>query len=242
MTVQVRRPNGRRGVTLIEMMVAIAIMIMFVAVLGPTMSGMLMLKQRQAARDLALTYAQMHDEAILRNRTFRIAYHLDDNYYEVQAGSRDALIFADAESREAVQDRLEDQKEDMTEEEWKEFQEKNSYEAVEGYKVELPPNTHFKSVYTPQYEDPLTPRSAAERERDAGKSKDDQDGPRVAFSHVFANGFAEYTVVQIVDDEDKDEGFTITVDPMSGRVDLYSELVDLKDAFDDLPDEGPRLP
>jgi type II secretory pathway pseudopilin PulG len=234
--------RARRGITLMELMVSIAIMILFVAVVGPTMSGMLMLKQRQAARELALVYAQLHDEAILRNRTFRVAFHLEEGFYEVEAGDRGALIFDDADARENFEDNLEEQKEDMTPEEWKAFEEKHAFKSIEAAstatRFELPAKTRFRSVYTPQYKDPLKPRTPEEREN---ASKDEEKGPRIAYSYVFANGFAEYTVVQIVDESDEKEGFTVTVDPLSGKVDFYAELVDKKDAFDDLPDDPPRL-
>ncbi|MFM2161403.1 MAG: hypothetical protein RLZZ383_915, partial [Pseudomonadota bacterium] len=73
--------------TLIELMVAIAIMLLFFGIMLPSLGGVLLLKQRQAARDLALIYARLHDEAILRNRTFRIAFHLDEGFYEVEMGN-----------------------------------------------------------------------------------------------------------------------------------------------------------
>ncbi|MCA9689370.1 MAG: hypothetical protein KC636_07145 [Myxococcales bacterium] len=44
-----------------------------------------------------------------------------------------------------------------------------------------------------------------------------------------------------VDEEDDDEGFTITVDPLSGRVDMVGELLDQHDRWAFLPDEGPDL-
>jgi hypothetical protein len=44
----------------------------------------------RAARQIAMTYAQLHDEAILRNRTYRIAYHLDEGYYEIESGEPSA--------------------------------------------------------------------------------------------------------------------------------------------------------
>jgi hypothetical protein len=229
--------------TLIELMVAIAIMLLFFGIMLPSMSGVLLLKQRQAARDLALIYARLHDEAILRNRTFRIAFHLDEGFYEVEMGHPEALIHANPDDREAFQERLEEMKEDLTEEEWAKLQEKYAFvpvETAEGARVQLPEGLRFVSVYTPQYEEPLRPHTPEERAR-LKERPDEDDPPRVAYSHVFASGFAEYTLVQVVNDEDERDGYTVIVDPLSGKVELEPELVDKREAFKDIPREGPAL-
>jgi type II secretory pathway pseudopilin PulG len=237
--------RARRGMTLIEIMVALGIMMLITAVLLPSLDGLLMLEQVRAARRLTMVYAQLHDEAILRNRTFRIAYHLDENYYVIEAGDPSALIFSDFETREAFEEREEDMVEDMTEEELREYRQANEFKTVDGGglggRFEFPANTRFLSVYTPQYEEPVKPTDLDEKARRKAVSDEEDKGPRVIYSYVFSNGFAEFTMVQLVDRDDPEAGFTITVDPMSGKVDLYSDLVDRHDLFRGLPDEGPRL-
>ena len=231
--------RGRRGLTLLEVLVAVAIMILFSAALMPSLDAVFLLEQRGAARRLALVYEQLHDEAILRNKTYRIAYHLDEGHYEIEVGDPSALIFTNSEAREEFEKREKDRLEDMTPEERQAYKERQDFQKASGGefegKIDLPENTVFKSVFTPQYEEPLEPRQRGDR-------RDDDEGPNVAYSYIFANGFAEYTVIQVVDVEDDDDGFTITVDPMSGRVTFHTELVDHHDAFDFVPDEGPRLP
>jgi len=238
------RARARAGMTLMEVLVSVAIMLIITAVMMPSLDGLLMLEQVRAARRLTMVYAQLHDEAILRNKTFRIAYHVDENYYQIEAGDANALIYADFEAREASEEREKEKVEEMTPEELKEYQAQNSFKQVEGHglggRFELPENTRFRSVYTPQYEEPVVPAAHDTKKRRKAVS-DDEEGPRVVYSYVFANGFSEFTVVQLVDKDDEESGFTITIDPMSGKVDLYGDLVDRHDMLKGLPREGPRL-
>ena len=63
----------------------------------------------------------------------------------------------------------------------------------------------------------------------------------MAYSYIFPNGFAEPTLVRIVDEDDEDDGLTLEVEPLSGRVLLHEEEVELDDILGWLPEEGPEL-
>lgn len=229
------RGRARAGFTLLEVMVVIAILVALVAVVGATLSNVLALEQRRMARDLALTYERLHDEAILRNVTFRVSYHLDGGYYEVEVGDPDTLIFDDPDARSQAE---EDQREKMErysdEEKAAAQREEVRFETVTTFqkrRVELPSGTVFGGVYTPQYEDMVRPSGS-----------EDPDEQVVVYSYLFPSGFAEPSVVQIVEADDPEEGFTVVVEPLSGRVRLLPEIVDQHDAFEDSPPTPPRLP
>lgn len=237
--------RARRGMTLIEIMVTIAIMLMVTAVMLPALSDAFMMQQRGAARKLALAFEQLHDEAILRNRTYRIAFNLDDHSWKVESGEPDVAVF-DSDKARLLFEKHEKEALDALEPEQRATYMKAhaSFSTPDDLQyadvIKLPENTHFKSIFTPQREEPVFPRG----EGGAKKSRKDDppdDEPLIVYSYVFANGSAEYTVVQLVDTEDASAGFTITVDPLSGRVDFHDELVDQKDLWRFLPDDGPRL-
>ena len=76
----------------------------------------------------------------------------------------------------------------------------------------------------------------------ANIDKDEEELKTIAYSYVFANGFTEPTVVIITDAEDDKDGYTLQVEPLSGRVRLSGEIVDWKDTFGFLPDLPPQLP
>jgi len=234
-----RRPlrarRARNGFTILEVLVVVAILIALVAVVGATLSNVLALEQRRLARDLALTYERLHDEAILRNVTFRLTYHLDEGFYEVEVGDPDTLIFDDPEARQEAE---EEQKEKMDrfsdEERAAAEQSEVRFETVttfEKRRIDLPSGTAFGGVFTPQYEDIVRPSGATDAEDFV-----------VVHSYLFPSGYSEPTVVQIVEIDDPEEGFTVVVEPLSGRVRLLGEVVDQHDAFDDSPPSPPDLP
>ena len=239
------RPIARLGMTLIEIMVVIAIMAVVMAVGVPTLRGVLDAEQTASARELALTYRYLRDESALRNVTFRIAYDLDTASYAVEVGDPATLIFTDPESREEFEEEIEDQLKRFTDRELEEglaadVEAKKgrfaglSDPALEGA-VALPGNSFFHWVYTPQYEEPVfAPEEPAE---------DEDDPHTIVYSYIFPNGFAEQTIVRIASLDDPEDGYTLVVEPLSGRVNLYSndEDIDIEELLDWLPDEGPEL-
>ncbi|MBT3217459.1 MAG: type II secretion system protein [Proteobacteria bacterium] len=226
--------RSRRGLTLTEVIVVIAIALALFVLAVPAVNSLFMLDIRRSAKNLALTYQQLHDEAMLRNVTFRIAYHLTEDYYEVQATPARALIFDSYEAREEAED------------EHKKKLQMMSLDGVEAKppafsafnaryfksKIQLPNRAVFGGVKTPQYEEMVTPELVKKKK---------EEMPKVVYSYIFANGFSEHTVVTIVNRNDDEDGFTIEVEPLSGNVQFYPELVDWEDTFDFVPEEGPRL-
>ncbi len=87
----------RRGLTLIEIMVVMAIIAIVLAVGMPAISGVLALQQQSAITELSKTYVWLIDEAAMRNTTFRIAYNLDRNTWKVEAGDPGTLVFSTPE-------------------------------------------------------------------------------------------------------------------------------------------------
>jgi prepilin-type N-terminal cleavage/methylation domain-containing protein len=224
----------RRGMTVTEMMVVLVIGLVLVAVLTPTISNIFMLEQRQAAKDLALLYEQLHDEAVMRNVTFRVAYNLRNNTYEVQVSEAGALIFDNARSREDFEEEQRRRLNLMSDEEKAEFMKNrktfSTLEARFKSQFELPRDTVIGGVYTPQYEDMMH------------LDDFDEDEEPIVYSYIFPNGQAEHAVVHLVDAYDDEDGFTIEIEPLSGNVHLSGELLDWDDRYDFVPDEAPNVP
>lgn len=227
--------SARGGFTLLELLVAIAILIALAAVLIPSMSAILSLQQHSAARDLALTYERLHDEAVLRNVTFRIAYHLDENYYDVEVGDPNTLIFDNPDDREAAEKALKDSlKKFQSKDKAQAVDDQKHFETIETFhrkKVQLPADAVLAGVYTPEYKDMVRPTGST-----------DPDKMAVVYSYLFANGFAQPTVVQIADAKHPDDGYTIVVEALTGQVRLLGDLEDQHDVFRDVPAAGPSLP
>lgn len=230
--------HRRRGMSLLEIMVVIAIMAVVLGIGLPSLSSIFDLEQRGAARELAMTYKFLLSEATMRNVTFRIAYNLDENSYRIEVGDPNTLVFSDPEAREAFEEEERRSLKRLTKSEKEDAAESAADPKFAGLEspgfqssVQLPPHSVFSFVYTPQYGEPQVPSTEPPR-RD--------DPPNIVYSYVFADGEAEYTVVRIVNDEDPEEGYTIEVEPLSGNVRVDSELTDIGASLEWLPDEAPE--
>lgn len=238
--------RARRGLTLIEIMVAIALMGVIAAIGVPAINGLLDLKQRAAAKELTQTYTWLLDEAALRNVAFRVVFNLDRRTWSIEAGDPNTLVFSNPEKREEFDEKVED---DMTRYTQREIEEGDA-EEVEGKRgrftglaelnvpfttaKSLPDGTRFEYVYTPQYEkEGLRPSPDG--------PPDDEADDRIAYTYVFPDGTAEHTVIRIVRDDDEDEGWSIEVLPISGDIRLSTDLVDPSKSLEWIPDEAPEL-
>ncbi len=233
--------SARRGLSLIEVMVTIAILLALVAVLAPATRSIFALDQRAAARKLAVLYERLHDEAVMRNRSFRVAFHLEQGKYVVQAGEAGALIAASPEDRERFEEELRDKVRHMDDDERRAFMRSRQqpFESMgkDGQmEFELPWSVKFGGVYTPQYGRLVRPGDDT-----GGGSSDDEEAPPV-FSYVMNSGVMEHTLIQLVSADNPDQGWTIEVEPLSGVVKMHGELLEGFDIREDVPEDGPSLP
>lgn len=234
--------RARRGFTLIEVLVVL-VLVAVMATLGVIgLRGILDVERTAAAKNLAVSWTYLRDEAAMRNVTFRVAFDFDQNSYTVEVGDPDTLVFGSPEEREAFDDQIEDELKRYTQREIEEggaeevLEKRGTFEglidpALEG-PVKLPEGTVFGWVWTPQYGEPMT------GERDA---RDEEDAPNVAYAYIFPNGLTEHTMVRLVDAEAPEDGVTLEFEPLSGRVILHDEDLDPGDVTSWLPTEGPEL-
>lgn len=235
----------RQGLTLIEILVAMAILMVMVVVAVPSMQGLLDIQQRAAAKELAQTYTWLVDEAKLRNVSFRIAYNLDKNTWKVEVGDPDALVYSNPEEREEAEEAEKDKLSRYTKRELEEGigdatdlrDQESKFSGLEDPMFTsggaLEGDAVFAYVYTPQY--------GEEGRRPSEDPPEDEEEESIAYTYIFPDGTAEHTVVRIVDREDPEDGWTVTVEPLTGKVRLTSDVVDPTDSLSWLPEEGPSL-
>lgn len=222
--------------SLLEVMVVIAIVLVLATITVAGLGDVLALKQGEVARDLAVTYEMLHDQAVMENTTFRIAYHVDADYYEVEQGDGPTLVFNDPDQRVRWQEEQDAKLRKFTKRDLAEGEgprEQSRFQKVSDRftrRVELPRGTRFGGVHTPQYEDMVRPSGVAE----------DPEQPLIVYSYVFSSGFVEQTVVQLVDAEDPTSGYTLAIEPLSGKARLLDGAVDLRDLEMDMPNP-PKL-
>jgi len=221
------------------MMVVIAIILALTAVLLPTGRSLLQLNQRAEARKLAVLYERLHDEAVMRDRSFRITFLLDENKYVVEPGMPGALIAAGPEEREAHEAEVKAKLAMMNDKQKKDWllQNRQPFEALQEdgkMEMELSSGVKLGGIYTPQYGTVVRPGDKL-----PGMEKDD---PLRVFTYIMSSGFIEHTLIWLVEADDPTDGWTVEIEPMSGSVKLFGELVDPKDEFAWLPDSPPSLP
>ena len=239
-----RLRSSRRGMSLIEIMVVFALLLLMVAVLIPSLQSIFSLQQRQAAKQLVLLYQRLHDEAVLQNVSFRIAYDLENGTYKVESGEAGMLIFDSAEAREEAAEQRRSKLALMNDEERVQHEkarkpfEKLSKDLDESF--DLNPGIMLGGLYTPQYGKMVRPTALG---GDAVEMVDAKGEvvPGVLYSYVFSTGFTEHTVIWVVDEDDPESGYTVEVEPLSGQIHLHGELIEWEDRYDFVPDEGPGL-
>lgn len=239
-------PRARRGITLIEVMVVMAIMLILVAVLVPGMSSILELRRREGARQLAATFERLHDESVMRNLSFRVTFYLDEHKYTIEPGKPGALIAAGPEEREKFEQDLQSKLRFMNPEEreaWLRNAEQ-PFESMQGGRtitVNLPAGVQFGGFYTPQYGRVIRPGEVLDGERTEGAELSDEQETLKVYSYVMNTGYAEHTLVWLTEAGEPNDGWTVEVEPLSGAVKLHGELLEPSD-FAWLPEEGPKLP
>ncbi len=234
-----RSAGARRGMTLVEILVVLAVLALVLGIAVPSLYAVLGVQQAGAARQLATTLLYLRDEAGLRNVTFRLVFDLDAGTYKVEVGDPETRIFASPEEREAFEEELARQVKRFTKRELEEGAAAELEEragrfeglqdpALEG-EVSLPGGSVFAFVWTPQYEEPVRPHD----------EPPDEDEPHAtALLYIFPDGSTEQALIRIADADDPEEGFTLQVEPLTGRVQVLDELVEP----DDLDDERPEPP
>ena len=230
----------RRGMSLIEMVVVMAVIAIVLAIGAPVLTSVFDLQQRGAAKQLAETYKLLQTEAMLRNVTFRVAYYLDRGTYKIEVGDPGALIFSEPDARDRWEKEQQQKlkmfsKKEIEEGEAADLQKQDGRFAglnASGFPSggELPSSCRYAYVYTPQYAEPITP---------SDKEPKTEEDERVVYSHIFPDGTMEFTVVRIVAVDDPADGYTVEVEPFSGEIRLDTEETAIGASLSWIPSEAP---
>ena len=232
----------RRGLTLIELVVVMAVVGLITVMGMPAMNAMLGLEQQSAVKEIGQTFTWLQEEAAMRNVAFRVEINLDRNKWKVEVGEPNTLIFANPEEAEEHREELKDKmkrysKRQLASGEIDLGEEPAKFSPLEDpiftAQKTLPSGLQFSFVYTPQYgEDGVEPNDVP---------PEDPTEDSIAHIHIFPDGTAEHTVIRIVNIDNDDDGYALEMEPMGGRVTLTDEIDDPQDSMSWIPDEGPTI-
>ena len=106
-----RATDSKRGLTLIEVIIVIALLASLAAISVPAIRASTGANLRQAALEMASTLRYTYQEATLTNMTMRLAYDLDNNTWWVEAADGEALMFRNRDERDAFAEFMADKTE-----------------------------------------------------------------------------------------------------------------------------------
>ena len=228
-----------RGLTLVEIMIVIALLGVIALVGVPIVNNIFAVQQRAAIKNLAQTYVWLGEEAQLRNVCFRLAINLDRNTWKVEIGDPNALVFSSPEEAKEYAETIKTKmrrftKRQREEEGLNEDTKPAQFDSLEDTafitEQTLPEGLYFSFVYTPQY--------GKDGMRPSEEIPDDPKEEHIAYSHIFSDGSAEHTVIQILEEGD-DEPLSLIIEPLSGKVQITSELREPTESLAWVPEEGP---
>lgn len=232
----------QRGLTLIELVVVMAVISLIAAMGVPALNSILGIEQQSAVKELGQTLTWLQEESAMRNVAFRMEINLDRGSWKVEMGEPNTLIFAnpdDAEEhREEIKDKMKRYSKRQIEAGEVDIGESPAQfspldDAIFTSNKILPSGLQFAFVYTPQYgSDGIEPHD---------EPPDDSTEDRIAHIHIFPDGTAEHAVIRVINLDNEDDGYTLEMEPMGGKINLTDEIVDPEDSLSWLPDEGPTI-
>ena len=233
----------RRGLTLAEIIVVLVIIAMLAIVGIPLMSNILEARQEAAIRELAQTYVWLGEEAQLRGVSFRVAINLDRNTWKIEVGDPNSMIFANPQDAEEYAETVKDKMKRFTKRQREEQginEESTTPSQFDKLDDEifitekmLPEGLYFSFVYTPQY--------GKEGLRPNDELPEDVSEEHIAYSHIFPDGSAEHTVIQIIEDGNEEEPLSLIIEPLAAKVLISSDIREPVDSLSWVPDEGPSF-
>lgn len=199
-----KRQNNASGLTLIELMVAMAIVGLIFAVAAVGLRSAFNVNLKKTASSLASTLRYLSNKAVTEHQYLRMVYDLDEQSYHVEASENPFVVSSEPEEEEK-KPAEEETPEDSEEAEEEADESKPVFTQLESRLLKpkkLPSDVFFKDV-TVSYI--------------LGKREQGQ-----VFTYFFPDGFATPTLINLRNEEDVDY-FSVELFPLSGRVKITSE-------------------
>ncbi len=84
--------RGRGGFTLIELSVVVFLLAVFLLIAIPKFQDMTELSAKSASRTLTILVRQLYNEAVFKNRAYKLAFDIGEGYYWVEVLNGDEFI------------------------------------------------------------------------------------------------------------------------------------------------------
>jgi hypothetical protein len=243
-----KRPGFEPGITLMEMLLAVALIAMVIAGVSLGVGAISSTKLRHAASRMGAVISFLAHEAVVKGRPMRLVLDLGAGTYKVETmaveDDRSAAYLAAGEKRgqgqseEAPEEELE-RKSSLSKGEDQsaalklglgdfikppsQGRQKPAWEPItDGIRVEpLPETVRFASIYTPHQTEPFTQGQG--------------------YIYFWPNGSTEHTLVHLslgdASEDETDKFYSILIDPMTGRAEVKDGRYELP-SLDDFDEPG----
>ena len=223
-----RAPFYRRGITLVELMVVMAIISMIMGLGAYAMDSVGGSEIRNDAMRLASVIKYTHSNACINNTRYRVVFQMGSGEYYSEITDAPVLPTDSAgddefltEEAKALAEEKEKENDLFDDDEANPFgvNRKVSYQRVEDIIIKetrLSEGVHFEKFYSPKFpDDPITEGKAA--------------------MSFFPNGFQEQVMIVIKDDDG--QVYSLVTEPLTGRVEIFSDEIDVPDEFGEVEDD-----
>lgn len=208
-----RRSAPRRGFTLVETMVVVALIAIVAGMSVYAMGGIGTSRVQAEAMRLSGALRMAYGRAAINGLRYSVVFDLDAGTYSVQCASENVLLPADGEDREEP---------DGDDDEADPFGLGPQNATMDDCSEDALPSVTVRSrvkiarILTSHDSDPV----------ESGQNS----------ISIFPNGYVERSVIWLSDDDGK-VFITLTLDPMTGRVRAYPEDLEIPDDFFEIEEE-----
>ena len=229
----------QRGTTLIELMVVIGIIAMLVGTVTVGTYAVTRSNLRSSASKMAGAIRYCFSRSITTNSYFRLVIDLDGNKYWAERSEERVFMTRgkmDSQGGRAPDEQVLMKK--QLEEEAREENERKQRSSLAQY-LEPPPRPKrakfetFKDAALP----PITLKKIKLADVYTPRQKEPYDKGR-AYLYFFPDGHTERAMVHL---RDGDDYYTLTISPLTGRVEVQNGQLDLPRDFGDRDDEGKEI-
>ena len=209
--------NKKRGFTLIEIVVSMAVIGLVLGVVISRMDSVLSLEMKSATNRLAATMRYLYNKAATEGLYIKLVLDMEENAYWVEATTDPFVISAgeEMEAKIAAADKRKDEEEEGEEEGEEAALDEGEVPKLKPHKpvftqvdsyllkpTKLPGTVFFKDVYV---------------EHNRHVTEGGQES-----IYFFPNGYVEHAVINFRD-EDDETNYSLETNPISGRVSIESQ-------------------
>jgi len=192
---------NRRGFTLVEILVVIAVLAAIIGIGTPTIKNVLRTNLRSSAFQIASLSKFAYDSAVIKGKVHRIVFNFDKRTYQLQVSTADEFVVDQAEDEEETS--LMEKKEEQKPEPFVAFSGDigKEHKLASGVELDSVENLNTKKKYV---ED-------------------------VAYLYFFPQGATEDTIIRLSGQKSRTGFYSIRLNPLNGKTRIEGRYLEAEE-------------